>query len=729
MKNKRMLIRLFFSYVMLVIPMIAVNYLVTNHVITSMRKQVDERMEWECAGIKTELEEYLVSYRNKATMMFSSDKLKKDKMISQKYSTKEGMEYLGNIQMMDRLLESLMLLYDDAAYTMKGYSKLETYLGRTLNCAPEVVELGTVFLDQEESELLLLRSKTQDYLLFHFQVGRAKKDGASVNYLIDMEELYDVLFDGLLEQMTIGIQLTFQNAYQNEQIYLEGNMTDGIRSIEQADFEVLSEESYWIEKKIDSELLGIQLIISYDSRELYRQVDFFKTINAVLMCVFMLLSMLFSYQISKNHYQKIYQLKESLTRVLVQNRVLDSGNGKNDFDTMQMMVESIRAETDRMKHEAADARERMRQQAAMLLFYGGVTEESSVEGLLESCRLELQEAFFTIACIEAEEKEELLLDLEKNLLQDHLLCWANVEDRKVLIVLFELPNEDLLKKHRNQIAERMMCSDNAEEIRIAFSQVYVKFLNAPKAYLEAIGICRTLFHQKQQRIGYLELMNSETEPKQELELSELERLEDDLLRGKWQHARNRLEVVLDYIEKKECSEEHKKYLRYCVMQSMTLGIKNLDEEKMAELAVQLEEWNVECAEEFEQKSRKILEIAGGVTEKQNQKIDFSEILKYINLNYHRYDLSLEEVASHAGISRVYLSKIFKEKTGSKYIDYLTNCRMEQAKKLLEESDLSIKAIGTMVGYYNIPGFRNKFKEYYGINASEYRKQYQENTEK
>lgn len=235
MKNKRMLIRLFFSYIMLVIPMITVSYLVTDHVITSMRKQVDERMEWECAGIKTELEEYLVGYRNKATMMFSSDKLKKDKMISQKYSTKEGMEYLANIQVMDRLLESLMLLYDDAAYTGNGYSMLETYLGRTLACTPAVVELGTVFLNQEEAEILLLRSQNQDYLLFHFQVGRKKENRGSVNYVIGMDELYDALFDGLLEQMTVGIQLTFQNTYQNEQIYLEGNMNDGIRKIDQAE--------------------------------------------------------------------------------------------------------------------------------------------------------------------------------------------------------------------------------------------------------------------------------------------------------------------------------------------------------------------------------------------------------------------------------------------------------------------------------------------------------------
>lgn len=49
--------------------------------------------------------------------------------------------------------------------------------------------------------------------------------------------------------------------------------------------------------------------------------------------------------------------------------------------------------------------------------------------------------------------------------------------------------------------------------------------------------------------------------------------------------------------------------------------------------------------------------------------------------------------------------------------------MEQAKRLLIESDMSIKDIAESVGYVNVPGFRNKFKSYYGINASEIRKKY------
>lgn len=108
-------------------------------------------------------------------------------------------------------------------------------------------------------------------------------------------------------------------------------------------------------------------------------------------------------------------------------------------------------------------------------------------------------------------------------------------------------------------------------------------------------------------------------------------------------------------------------------------------------------------------------------------VSFSAIVEYIESNYHRYDLSLDEVAEYAGFSKVYMSRLFKEKAGCRYIDYLVKCRMEHAKKLLEETDISIKEIADMVGYNTLPGFRLKFKEYYGINASEYRKKFKENS--
>ncbi len=68
----------------------------------------------------------------------------------------------------------------------------------------------------------------------------------------------------------------------------------------------------------------------------------------------------------------------------------------------------------------------------------------------------------------------------------------------------------------------------------------------------------------------------------------------------------------------------------------------------------------------------------------------------------------------------YLSRLFKEKTGKNFVEYMTEIRMEQVKKLLENPDNRIADISIMVGYDNARYFNKGFKPYMGMTPSEYR---------
>lgn len=99
--------------------------------------------------------------------------------------------------------------------------------------------------------------------------------------------------------------------------------------------------------------------------------------------------------------------------------------------------------------------------------------------------------------------------------------------------------------------------------------------------------------------------------------------------------------------------------------------------------------------------------------------------KYIDENYHK-DISLEDVSQKVDISSYYFSKIFKEETGENFIEYLTGLRMEEAKRLLEESDLSIKEVCSEVGYSDPNYFSRNFKKYAGVTPTEAREQRRSN---
>ena len=84
-------------------------------------------------------------------------------------------------------------------------------------------------------------------------------------------------------------------------------------------------------------------------------------------------------------------------------------------------------------------------------------------------------------------------------------------------------------------------------------------------------------------------------------------------------------------------------------------------------------------------------------------------------------LKFSELAGNIDITDSYFSRIFKEKTGKKFIDYLTEIRIDKAKQLLEHTDLKTNEVSSSVGYPNARYFSQIFKRYTGFVPSEFKK--------
>ena len=93
--------------------------------------------------------------------------------------------------------------------------------------------------------------------------------------------------------------------------------------------------------------------------------------------------------------------------------------------------------------------------------------------------------------------------------------------------------------------------------------------------------------------------------------------------------------------------------------------------------------------------------------------------EYIQENYKK-DLSLDALSKELDISPYYFSKLFKEETGSNFVEYLTNLRMSRAKELLKDEKLSMKEICMEVGYSDPNYFSRIFKKNFGMTPTEYR---------
>ncbi len=83
-------------------------------------------------------------------------------------------------------------------------------------------------------------------------------------------------------------------------------------------------------------------------------------------------------------------------------------------------------------------------------------------------------------------------------------------------------------------------------------------------------------------------------------------------------------------------------------------------------------------------------------------------------------MSLDTVCSKLGVSNSYFSSMFKKESGSSFITYLTDYRMQQAVRLLLETEEKSYEIAEHVGYEDANYFSYVFKRRYGMSPSKYR---------
>lgn len=95
------------------------------------------------------------------------------------------------------------------------------------------------------------------------------------------------------------------------------------------------------------------------------------------------------------------------------------------------------------------------------------------------------------------------------------------------------------------------------------------------------------------------------------------------------------------------------------------------------------------------------------------------VKRYIQLHYSE-DINLNFLGEIFYVNSSYLSSLFKEKTGKKYIDFLNELRIEEAKKQLVSTTKNIKQISHQVGYDNEKYFYRVFKKFTDSTPEQYR---------
>ncbi|MBQ7801455.1 MAG: helix-turn-helix domain-containing protein [Oscillospiraceae bacterium] len=103
---------------------------------------------------------------------------------------------------------------------------------------------------------------------------------------------------------------------------------------------------------------------------------------------------------------------------------------------------------------------------------------------------------------------------------------------------------------------------------------------------------------------------------------------------------------------------------------------------------------------------------------------FAKIVKYVDQHYME-DISVVQMAEKMDLTPNYFSKIFRDRMGKTFSAYLTEVRINQAKRiLLMRKNVRVKDVALMVGYFSPRHFTNVFKKMTGCYPGDFRKQHQ-----
>lgn len=98
------------------------------------------------------------------------------------------------------------------------------------------------------------------------------------------------------------------------------------------------------------------------------------------------------------------------------------------------------------------------------------------------------------------------------------------------------------------------------------------------------------------------------------------------------------------------------------------------------------------------------------------------VQKIVELVAHGAAYTIRDLTRHVRLSPSHMQRLFKQETGVRLGEWLTELRLQRAAHLLQHSYLSVKEITHAVGYEHVSSFTRAFERRFGDSPTVFRKQ-------
>ena len=695
--QKRIGLRFFITYLCVVLPFLMMSVMIHSLSMHQMRQDARAQLSARLGRVISGMESQYARYYESGVYLASLPELSRTSMLANAVNAQKGMDRLESAYVFDRGLDDLLLYYDDShLYGVNGMARASVYLRGDLKLNIESSQRAKEILSSDQRKAACLwRGENAGYILFHYPMP----SGISVNYFIDISTFAPFL-QGLAgdEEMLISLQFS-----EKDRLFF-GYQNGNFKFLAGENAVAAQKQGKWMVFSGNSAEMDIQVELRMDEKLLHANMNRMQWSNYALLIVGMLLSSLLCVSFTNRRLTQLRNLEEAVKGVGTEHTRM------GEFSNIHTLIQhTIRDNIEVM----GDFKDTLRKQTARLLFHGLLREEAEYIPLLDKCDIEINEEIYFVTGIWAGTTKI------PDVLADRLYCTAETAGKIVFLYLDELPNLDeggQLRKARGEKLQEMLQSSGIENALITMSVPVDRLGAIDYAYLNALT---ELNRQVEDGNNNGIFVAEESLALQEYELQpeiieELNRALTDFQAGKAQRA---LKKLLLQASQSELPSEIRQYLHYSILQMVVSAINKSENPADGELLLMLNQAVPEDEENFSVLLNKTVEqfcTHNAAME------DGTEILQYVQENFCREDISLEEMASHFGVSREHMSRLFRARTGMRYIDYITKLRMEKAWEMITTTDQSVSDIFRLVGYIDRSSSTKKFKKYFGITPSEAR---------
>lgn len=303
-------------------------------------------------------------------------------------------------------------------------------------------------------------------------------------------------------------------------------------------------------------------------------------------------------------------------------------------------------------------------------------------------------------------------DMEEYEQNNACIYLKNVGEHQVFLVEFE--NKGFLLKN-----ELRNCYVGCSEPVSGLEQLNYAFKQACAMRKRAFVSCEKL-------VTYEKGMVFEEDEKElsENDMQQLESTVHMLGTNRVEEAVQTIHELVNAVKREENSVElFQKQIKY-LLTRIAKNYENVLKVKEENVLRMQDIYRYQNIEEYEKVltewMRKFYELISEEFDDYKNKQKIQQALSYIHENYHK-DLNMAVVSNLISMNYSLFSLAFKQYTGKNFVNYIKDLRMQEAKRLLEETDMRIIDISQAVGYENEKHFMKLFKATCGVSPTEYRK--------